>query len=320
MHETGGPEVLKLDEVDTPTPGPGEVLVEVAAAGVAYGDIMQRSGAFGPVMTLPRGVGLQVAGTVAALGDRADIGVGARVAATVEAGYAEYALARTDALIPLLDSVDLTAASCLPVQGVTAYQVLADSARIQPGESVLVHAAAGGVGGLAVQLARLMGATRVIGTAAGPDKLERVHELGADTAIDYRDPRWPDIALDATAGAGVDVVLDSVGGDVAARSAAIVAPFGRTVVYGAAAGPHAPDPMRLMQINASVVGYSLFGWHQRPERMAHATQQLTALLRAGDLQIAPGQTFPLEQASRAHALIEARATQGTTALLVGQGT
>ncbi|MEV4113269.1 zinc-binding dehydrogenase [Nonomuraea sp. NPDC049695] len=316
MHAVGGPEVLRLDEIDVPMPGAGQVLLKVEAAGVTYGDVMKRQGGFGPGLPLPAGLGLVAAGRIAAAG--ADVSApaqGSRVMAWVEHGYAEYALASASAVVPLPDAVDVREATALPVQGVTAYQTLHDAARLQPGESVLVHAAAGGVGNLAVQFARLHGAGTVIGTASRPGKLGHIRGLGA-VAVDYTDEKWPQQVLDATDGKGVDVVLDSVGGDIAARSLECLAPFGRLVSFGAASGsPAAVAGMSLMFNNQSIIGYGLPGQMQKPGRLAEVVQELVRLLAGGELAVTIGQELSLEEAEQAHRAIAGREVVGATVLL-----
>lgn len=316
MHALGGPDVLQLDDVETPTAGTGQVLVRVEAAGVAFGDIMKRQGGFGRDLPLPCGIGLQVAGTVAAVGPGATAPApGTAVMAWVDGGYAEYALAADAAVVPLPDGIDMRAAAVLPVQGVTAYQTLQDAGRLRSGESVLVHAAAGGVGSIAVQLARLLGAGTVLGTASRPDKRERIASLGA-TAIDYTRDDWPQRVRAATGGRGVDLVLDSVSGAVAARSLECLAPFGRVVTFGAAGGSAAEvSAMPLMHHNASMIGYSLQGWLERPGRVAAAVGDLVEHLGAGRLDVVAGQVLPLAKADEAHRCIGARETIGVTILL-----
>jgi NADPH2:quinone reductase len=296
-------------------------LIEVVAAGVTYGDIMKRRGTLGTPGALPYGIGVQVAGRIAQIGTGVSaVAVGDRVAARVDAGYAEFAVADVDAIISISDTLSFGGASILPVQGITAYQALTEAGRMEPADVVLVHAAAGGVGSLAVQLARLLGAGRVIGTAGDPEKLEHVRGLGADAAINYRVPHWRDDLLAATNGRGPDVVLDSVGGDISADSLSMLAPFGRLVCFGAASGvPARPDAMRMMDLNAVVAGYSLFGALERPERTASAIAALTAYTQSAELRLTIGRTFGLEQAARAHQAIEDRHTVGCTVLAVGAG-
>ena len=186
IHETGGPEVMHLEEIETPTPKAGEILIKVAAAGVNYADLAQRAGAYLTRTRTPTTLGIEIAGNVAALGTGVNSPVeGTRVAAFCEGGYAEYAISQANMVIPIPQGIDFVHAAALPLQGITAYQLLHESARIQPGESVLVHAAAGGVGTLAIQLAKLMGAGTVIGTASNAEKLDLIRRLGADVAINY---------------------------------------------------------------------------------------------------------------------------------------
>jgi len=184
LNETGGQEVMHLEEIETLTPKAGEVLIKIAAAGINYADLMQRQGTYMTRTRTPMTMGFEVAGTVEALGANVTSpGVGSRVVALTGGGYAEYTTAPANTVISIPENLDLTHAAAFPVQGITAYQLLRESAHLQQGESVLVHAAACGVGTLAVQLARLMGAGKVIGTASNSKKLELVKELGADAAI-----------------------------------------------------------------------------------------------------------------------------------------
>lgn len=319
MHAIGGPEVLRLDEVGMPEPGPGQVLVKVATAGVTYGDVMKRRGAFGDDLPLPSGLGLEVAGTVTARGPGVSAPAeGTRVTAWVADGadgYAEYALARATEAIPIPDAVDFRSAAALPVQGVTAYQTVRDAGALMEGESVFVHAAAGGVGGLAVQVARLWGAGVVVGGASRPDKLDHVRGLGA-TAVDTTGADWPRQVLEVTGGRGVDLVLDSVGGEAGARSLECLAPFGRLVGFGAAGGsPTDASGISLMHGNLSFIGYSLHGWRQRPDRVGRAVKALLRQLTLGRLDVPVAQALPLEKAEVAHRAIEERRTIGTTVLL-----
>jgi NADPH:quinone reductase len=316
MHGFGGPDVLSLDDVDVPEPGAGELLVEVAAVAVTYGDVMKRSGAFGHELPLPAGLGLEIAGTVAAMGpDVAGPSVGMPVLAWVESGYAEYAVAPAAAVVPLPDGVDLRSAAVLAVKGITAYQTLRSTGGLQPGGSVLVHAAAGGVGSLAIQLARLLGAEIVIGTASSPAKLDYVRELGT-IAIDYTVDEWPEQVLKANGGHGVDLVLDSVGGTIARQSFDCLAPFGRMVSFGAAGGsPVEVNAMSLMAQNQSVAGYSLRGPLLRPEPVTTDIRVLLDHLAAGRLDATIGAALPLAQAAEAHRAISERRTVGSTLLL-----
>ena len=318
IHETGGPEVMLLEEVETPAPGQGEVLIKVAAAGVNYADLAQRQGAYLTRTRTPMTPGFEVAGTIAALGPGVSApAVGTRVIAFVNGGYAEYAVASAFTIIPIPENLDFAHAAAFAVQGLTAYQTLRESGRLQTGESVLVQAAAGGVGTLAVQLARLMGADKVIGTASNEQKLDLVRRLGADAAIDYTQDDWVEQVKKASGGRGVDVVLEVVGGAIAEQCLQCLAPFGRMVIIGAASGQRAQfSAIQLMYKNLSVVGYWLAARLSRPDRIAAAAVELMQYLATGTLQIIVGQTFPLAEAAEAHRAIAARSTTGKVVLLV----
>ncbi|MGH2497716.1 MAG: quinone oxidoreductase family protein [Ktedonobacteraceae bacterium] len=318
IHETGGPEVMHLEEIETPTPAQGEVLVKIAAAGVNYADLAQRKGAYLTRTQTPMTMGFEVAGTIAALGPGVSSPpVGTRVIAFVAGGYAEYAVASTATVIPIPDTLDFAHAAAFAVQGLTAYQTLRESGRLQAGESVLVQAAAGGVGTLAVQLARLMGAGKIIGTASNEHKLDLVRRLGADAAINYTQDDWVEQVKKATGGRGVDIVLEVVGGKAAEQCLQCLAPFGRMVIIGAASGERAQfSAVQLMYKNLSVVGYWLTAWMNRPDRIAAATIELMQYLASGTLQIIVGHTYPLAEAAEAHRAIAERRTTGKVVLLV----
>ncbi|WP_069803944.1 quinone oxidoreductase family protein [Thermogemmatispora onikobensis] len=318
IYETGGPEVLRLEEIETPQPRQGEVLIKVAAAGVNYADLAQRQGTYLTRTRTPTTLGVEVAGTVVALGEGVTApSPGTRVAAFATGGYAEYATARAETVFPIPETLDFVRAAALPVQGVTAYQLLHDSARLQAGESVLVHAAAGGVGTFAVQLAHLLGAGQVIGTASSEAKLEYIRRLGADQAINYSQENWTEQVKQATGGRGVDVLLEMVGGSIAEQNLRCLAPFGRMVVYGAASGQIVQfSGIQLMYKNQAIIGYWLSAWLSRPQQVAFAMQELTRYLAAGQLTISVGQTFPLEEAANAHRAIAERRTTGKVVLTV----
>jgi NADPH2:quinone reductase len=318
IHETGGPEVMLLEEIETPTPTEGEILVKVAAAGINYADLAQRAGTYLTRTRTPMTLGVEVAGTVAALGPGITSPVeGARVVAITQGGYAEYAIAQANMAIPIPPGIDFTHAAALPLQGITAYQLLRESARIQPGESVLVHAAAGGVGTLAVQLAKLMGAGTVIGTASNTHKLELVRRLGADVAINYTEQNWVEQVMNATGGKGVDIILEMVGGQIAEQSLQCLAPHGRMVIYGAASSQITQFAgIQLMYKNQAIIGYWLASQLRRPERIAQAVMEVMQYLLSGKLEIVVGQTFPLAEAAEAHRAIAERKTTGKVVLLV----
>jgi NADPH2:quinone reductase len=205
-------------------------------------------------------------------------------------------------------------ASSLLVQGLTAYGVLHDSARVQRGESVLVQAAAGGVGTLAVQLAKLAGAGTVVGTAGSAEKRELALSLGADLAVDYGRDGWPEEVVEATGGRGVDAVLESVGGEVGARAYECLAPLGRLVTFGAASGEglRPPDMWQLNLKGQIVSGYG--GPWIRPGAAQRAREAISAYLKEGALEVIVGRTFPLAAAVEAHRAVEGRAVAGKVLL------
>ena len=319
IHEPGEPDVLKLEDVETPEPGAGEVLLEVALAGVNYADTGMRRGMFhGPgAAALPMTPGFEVGGTVAKLGeDAGEFREGDRVVAVLGAGgYAGYAVAPVESVVEVPDDVDFLQATALLVQGITAYGVLHDSAHVQPGESVLVQAAAGGVGTLAVQLAKLAGAETVVGTASTGEKRELAESLGADKTVDYTRDGWVEEVLEATGGRGVDVVLESVGGEVGGRTYECLAPLGRLVTFGAAGGEGLapPDMWQLNMQGQTVSGYG--GPWIRPGAAGRARKEISTYLRSGKLQVVEGTSFRLEKAADAHRAVEGRATLGKVTLV-----
>ncbi|CAA9477697.1 MAG: Quinone oxidoreductase [uncultured Rubrobacteraceae bacterium] len=321
VDEPGVPDVLHLEEVKTPEPGPGEVLIEVAVAGVNFADVGLRAGMMGGphALELPYTPGFEVAGVVAALGEgTGGFEEGERVAAVLPAGgYAEYAVAPAGSVVRIPDGVGFADASALLVQGLTAYGVLHDSARVGEGDAVLVMAAGGGVGTLAVQLAKLAGAGTVIGAAGSRGKLDLALSLGADRAVDYTAENWVDEVLEATGGRGADMVLECVGGEVGARAYECLAPLGRLVTYGAAGGEglRPPDMWQLNLRGQTVGGYG--GPWIRPGAAARARKAISGFLRDGSLRVVVGASFPLEEAAEAHRAVEGRRTSGKVVLTVG---
>src|SRR5690349_21938068 len=224
-QEFGGPEVLRLVDIPVPEPGPGEVLVRVSRAGINYADTHQRRNEYLAKAELPLVPGTEVAGVREDTGERV-------VALTGTGGYAEYATAAEALTVPLPDEVDDGVALAMIVQGLTAWHLYRTSARVQEGESVVVHAAAGGVGSLAVQLGRSMGAGRVIATASSEEKRALALELGADAAVDSAPEGLADRLIEANGGQRVDVVLEMAGGEGFEQSLTALAPFGRVIAYG----------------------------------------------------------------------------------------
>jgi NADPH2:quinone reductase len=319
INEIGGPEMMQLEEIETPTPHEGEVLIKVAAAGVTQADLAQRQGTYLTRTYTPMTLGMEVAGTVVALGPGVSTPAeGTRVVSFVEGGYAEYASARAATVIPIPPNLDFVHAATFPVQGIMAYQLLRELARLQSGESVLVYASAGGVGTLAVQLARLMGAGTVISTASSQNKLDLVRRLGADVVINHNEKDWVELVMEATGGLGTDIILQMVGGRQAEQCLHCLAPFGRMVIYGRVSGLNAQfSDVQIMHKNQTIMGYWFTGWmSSRPERTAVAARELMLYLATAELEIIAEHTFPLAEAAEAHRAIALRKTTGEVVLLV----
>ncbi|MGW0390997.1 zinc-binding dehydrogenase [Streptomyces sp. NPDC003042] len=314
----GGPEVLVPVEVSEPVVGPGQVLVAVAAVDTIYVETQVRRGwgrAFFPV-TPPYVPGGGIAGTVLATGEGVDPAWTAlRVVASIgfTGGYAELAVAPAEALAVVPDEVSFTDAAALVHDGATAAKLLATTG-VRPGEQVLIVGASGGMGTVLVQLAKAAGA-RVVGVARGDRKTALVRELGADAVIDAAHPAWVDQAREALGGAGADVVLDGVGGEVGLAAFALVANGGRFSAHGAPTGGFAAvDP-----VDAAARGVRLLGIGDiqltDSEHAELATQALHAAAK-GTLRPVIGGTFPLERAASAHEAIESRELLGKTVITI----
>ncbi len=317
VDEFGEPEVLQHVEIERPSPGKGEVLIEIKSAGVNYADTMRRRNQYVEPQELPFTPGSEVAGTVAEAGDSVeDVNAGDRVVTLLgTGGYASYAVAPAQNLIPIPDGMDFDEAAAIPLQGLTAYHVLETSGQLKEGESVLVHAAAGGVGYLAVQMAKLMGASPVIATASTQEKLDLAKDLGADVLINYTEEDWPEQVREATGGNGTDVVLEMVGGDFPQKNLQCLNAFGRMVVFGAASGDRGSlVPSELMKNNHVVAGFYLPNIMARPQLFGPSLEKVLGWISSGDLKLNVGARYLLEQASEAHGALEGRETTGKIVL------
>jgi NADPH2:quinone reductase len=319
FHRTGDADVLTLDEVPTPSPGPGEVLIRVEAAGINFADTMRRRGAPYPEPSpLPFIPGADVAGTVEAMGQGVvGTSVGAPVfAATNCGGYAQYVSVPASSLVPRPPELSATDATSLLVQGLTAALILRHAGRLAAGDQVVVEAAAGGVGSFAVQLARLFGASKVIGLASNERKRAAVLELGADDAIDYTQPSWPRAVRQAAGGRGADLLLEMTGGTTLLRALHALAPFGRMVIYGLAGRQAKPiDLQRLVVPNVSVTGFYIGAYLAQHHLIVDTLDELIGYVLAGRLRPQIGSVLPLDKAAEAHRLIENRQTIGKVVLL-----
>src|SRR5947209_12578992 len=294
IKEFGGPEVLQLVELPDPQAADGFELVDVTAAGVNYADTHATDNSYLQAQPLPQIPGSEVAGRAAD---------GRRVVALVgNGGYAERAVAPTNLTFDLPEAVDDAAALALLVQGLTAWHLLRTCARMQPGESVVVHAAAGGVGTLAVQLAKAWGAGRVIGVASSPDKRELAESLGADVTVDAGREDMNAALREANGGKKVDIVLEMVGGPTFDGSLRALAAFGRMIVFGMASRvPPTPiAPASLMVGSKCVMGFWLVDCMKDPRMLSEPMAELLGMIAAGSLRAIVGNTYPLENARRAH--------------------
>ena len=320
----GGAEVLEYIDVPKPVPGPMEVLIEVHAAGVNYVDVRERQGVYqrpethvGSDKGLPRISGLQVAGIIADVGPQVDgtlIGKKA-VALLRSGGYAQFAIAPVDMTIIVPTLADVFKLAAIPTQGLTAWLMLHASTQLHAGESVLIHGAAGGVGSLAVQLAKTIGAGLIVASAATDEKRQFVRSAGADIAIDYSIPDWPKLVLEATKGRGVDVILESIGGTIFEENFECLATFGRYIIFGSTRGPGKPfEPRRLMEKSQTMTGIYLPVYYSRPELIRKGLQELVDLALANKLAAKLAAVLPLSRAADAHGMLEQRLTIGAVVL------
>jgi NADPH:quinone reductase len=307
IEEFGGPEVLQVVDVPQPEPGDGEVLIEVVRSGMNFADTHQRENSYLARYEVPLVLGGEVAGRTED---------GRRVIAFVPSGgYAEYAVAHKSAVFPIPDGVSEGAALALLVQGLTAWHLYRTSAKLAQGESVVVISGAGGVGSLAVQLAKPFGAGRVIATASTEEKRELARSLGADAAVDPAEEDLTAALIAANEGERVDVVLEMSGGRVFEQSADALAPFGRIVAYGIASREqNSVETGRLMRKSRSVVGFWLMHCLGRREMMEEPLTDLFERTARGDLMPQVGETYALSDVRRAHEDLQGRRTTGKVLL------
>ncbi|WP_405591847.1 zinc-binding alcohol dehydrogenase family protein [Streptomyces sp. NBC_01190] len=313
ITEFGGPEVLREAELPEPVAGPGQLLIQVDSAGINYADTHTVENSYLSRSSLPMVPGAEVVGRTPD---------GRRVVALLSdnGGYAAKAVAHEQLAHDVPDTVTDAQALALVVQGITAWHLLRTSARLAAGETVVVHAAAGGTGSLAVQLAKAYGAGRVIATASTKDKRELALELGADTAIDADPEGLKDRLVEANGGRKVDIVLEMTGGPVFDASLAALAPFGRLVTYGMASRVAATpiSAAQLMGRSRSVVGFWLAHCLARPGMYREPMAELLAMVADGRLKPQVGGVYPLAEAARAHQDLRGRQTVGKLVLDVSR--
>ncbi|WP_411714198.1 quinone oxidoreductase family protein [Natronomonas sp.] len=317
VTEFGGTDGIEVTDTEKPEPGEGQVRIEVRAAGINFADIMQRRGHYQGGPEPPYVPGMEVAGVIDAVGDGVGREPGEAVVSLVNGGgYAEYAVADARGLLDIPGELSFEEAAGFPVQWLTAHNCLHEWGGLEEGETVLIHAAAGGVGSAAVQLADEAGA-EIIGTASTDEKLSMAEGLGMDHRIQYTEEDFVERVNEITTGDGVDLVLDGIGGETSDESLDALTSFGRMVSFGAAAGePGRPNTADLLFGNQRVIGYHLGrAIQEKPMKVMGAVPELTQLLGDGTLEVQVGHTFGLEEAADAHEFIEARKSSGKVVLV-----
>jgi NADPH2:quinone reductase len=308
IREFGGPEVLELVDLPIPDPAAGEVLLKVTAAGVNFADTHQRGNQYVAEQTLPMIPGAEVVGVRTDTDERV-------VAIVGHGGYAEYAVAPAARCFPVPEGIDDATALALLMQGLTAWHLYRTAGRVAPGETVVVHSAAGGVGSLAVQLGKALGAGRVIGTATSEAKRGLALELGADAVVDGSAEGLTERLIEANLGEPVDVVFDMAGGAVFDASFAALAPFGRIVVCGIASREQNEIRTgKLLRTSRSVVGFWLFHALDRPALVDEALADLFERAARGELRVVVGATYGLSEAAQAQIDLVERRTTGKVLL------
>jgi len=315
IHEFGGHEVLRYDDLPLPEPGAGEARVKLAAIGVNFIDIYHRKGQYPG--KLPLTLGQEGAGVVDAVdANVTNLKVGDHVAyAGVQGAYAEYAIVPAARLVPVPDDVELDLAAAVMLQGMTAHYLTHNTFPLKPGDTALVHAAAGGVGQLLVQLAKRCGA-RVIGTASAA-KLDLARAAGADAVIAYNEEDFEAAARSLTGGRGVDVVYDSVGKTTFDKSLNCLRLRGYMVLFGQSSGPVPPLDPQILNGKGSLflTRPTLAHYMVTREELLSRTNDLFSWIAAGELKVTIDTTFPLAQAAEAHRYLEGRQTKGKVLLV-----
>jgi NADPH:quinone reductase len=315
VHETGGPETLVWEEVPKPGPKTGEVLIAQKAVGLNYIDVYFRTGLY-KAPSMPVTIGMEGAGVVEAVGEGVtEFALGDRVAYAGALGaYAEYRCAPADKLVKIPEGISFEQAAAMMLQGMTAQFLVKRTYAIKPGDTILVHAAAGGVGSILIQWAKHLGAT-VIGVVSTPEKATLIKGLGADHAL-LTSENIPARVKEITHGAMLPVVYDSVGRDTFITSLDCLAPRGLMISYGNASGPVTTD-LGVLAAKGSlyVTRPTLNTYTAKREDLVATANDLFAVVKSGAVKIAVNQTFPLKDAAEAHRALESRKTTGSTVLI-----
>jgi NADPH2:quinone reductase len=315
VHAVGGPEALRLEDLAAPEPGPGQALVQIEAIGLNFIDCYHRSGLY--KLPLPFVPGQEAAGRVVALGSGVPgVRVGDRVAYAGTLGaYAEVAVVPAERLVPLPQAVEARTAAAVMLQGMTAHYLATSTYRLQPGDTALVHAAAGGVGLLLVQMAKLKGA-RVLGTVSTAEKARLAREAGADEVIRYTEQDFEAEVMRLTGGKGVNVVYDSVARTTFDKSLNCVGPRGVLVLFGQSSGPVPPfEPARLAKNATYLTRPSLGHYTATREDLLQRSGEVLNWVVSGRLTVRIHDALPLAKAADAHRMLEGRQTTGKVLLL-----
>ena len=317
IHETGGPDVLKWEDIEVGEPGPGQARVRHTAVGLNYIDVYGRTGLY-PLPSLPHALGMEAAGIVEAIGEGvSDVAVGDRVAYVIAppGAYSEERLVPADRMVKLPDNISEDTAAAMMLQGMTAQYLLRQTYNVKAGDTILIHAAAGGVGLIVCQWAKHLGAT-VIGTVGSNEKAELAKAHGCDHAIVYTRENFKDRVKEITEGAGVNVVYDSIGKDTFMDSLDCLKPLGMMVTFGNATGPVDPFPPGMLGQKGSLflTRPTLFTYMAKREDLMAMAGELFDVVSSGVVKIEINQTYDLKDAAQAHADLEARKTTGSTIL------
>jgi NADPH2:quinone reductase len=314
--QTGDPSVLKYADTPKPQLMPGTALVKVHAAGINFADTFFIRGEYMIKPRLPDTPGMEAAGVIEEVApDVTDLKPGMRVTSITLKAYADYCLVRPAQTLPLPDFISFEEGAAFPIQVLTAWHILHTSHKTTPGQTVVVHSAAGGVGIVAVQIAKAAGA-RVIGTVSSDSKAALVKEYGADDVINYESSDFAAETMRLTGGRGADLILDAVGKPTFEAGLKCLAPFGHLLLYGRAGG--APDPLnvlRLFEKAAKVSGFVLPVVVGKPAVMREGIEKSFALMREGKLKLLVGKSFPLAQATEALRLLQSRQSVGKLVLV-----
>ena len=315
FKEYGGPEVLHVIDLQIPAMGENQVLIKVQAVSINYADLQTRRGQFhGANAAFPIVPGLDATGVVEKIGTKVkNIEVGARVIAFPHSGtYAEYVVADENLVFLVPDSISIEQAAACPLVSFASHMLLDKTARLQIGETILIHAASGGIGTAAIQIAKSLGAGKIIGTVGTQVKIKEAELAGADYVISNQDEDFVAKVNELTIGNGVDVILDSLGGEYSVRSMNCLAPYGRLVVFGNASGSYAEINTKLLHGSCrSVLGFSSVTTRKtKPDWYAQTSQEVIKLMTNGELSIPVSKVLNFDNAAEAHRLMEEKAVTG----------